>query len=150
MPRRATHDVAGVFSGATYSAYRASGQPQLALLMEVVGGCIGGVAGSRLPDLLEPATSPRHRSSCHTASFGAGVVYIGKSVIPAWQEALRKWADELAVRRNGLEPDSIQAFAFLMAEMFCRFLAGALAGLFAGYVSHLVLDGCSPCSIQLI
>ena len=38
---------------------------------------------------------------------------------------------------------------YTILELFWRFAAGVLTGLQAGYVSHLVLDGCTPSGLPL-
>ena len=42
---------------------------------------------------------------------------------------------------------SLQEFGYILLEMFWTALAGAIAGLIAGYISHLILDAQTPLSI---
>ena len=43
----------------------ASNEKPLNVLIEAAGGAAGGWLGARLPDMIDPPTSPRHRSIGH-------------------------------------------------------------------------------------
>ncbi len=56
-----------VSAGVTFLA-RKKERNETATLEEVAGQCILGAIGGALPDLAEPADSPRHRKSAHSAT----------------------------------------------------------------------------------
>jgi membrane-bound metal-dependent hydrolase YbcI (DUF457 family) len=65
MPNRSIHVAAGAAAGLIVAAFH----PSLANVnlgwRLLLGGSIGGIGGT-LPDLIEPADSPSHRSSAHS------------------------------------------------------------------------------------
>ena len=84
----------------------------------------GGLAASfltKLPDLIEPATSPQHRQFFHSLAF-AGLLGLGVSKLHAWEPE-----DEL--------------------RKFLR-VAGLLAG--SAYLIHLALDFTTTKSLPLV
>lgn len=83
---------------------------------------IAGAGGGRLPDILEPASrGPHHRDSFHSLAFGAALGYGLYRTL--------KWKPET----------EWQTVAKILL------LAGC-----AGYLSHLVLDGCTPRGLPVI
>ena len=66
---RAEHAITGAFVGlATYGLHKL-GKNEAPTIQGTIGSLLlGGFAGT-LPDLLEPATSPNHRSFFHSAVF---------------------------------------------------------------------------------
>jgi hypothetical protein len=71
-----------------------------------------------------------------------------KENLPEWQAWLRAQADRPIRKMRVESPSGHQSF-FLLAEYFCRFLAGLIAGVLAGYASHLVLDFFTPMSLPV-
>jgi membrane-bound metal-dependent hydrolase YbcI (DUF457 family) len=76
---------------------------------------------AKLPDILEPATSPHHRQFFHSIGV-LGAVGYGMKKAYDWEPA-----DDL--------------------ESMLRFLALSAC---AGYVSHLLLDGTTPRSLPML
>jgi len=150
MPGRATNVVVGTIAGATTAAFRARHEPDGRFLLETLGGGAGGYLGGQLPDILEPATSSWHRSFAHSVAAGTGIAYLAHERLSAAQEWCRRQADTLAARRAQMPADSFAACLLALAETTLRILAGLLAGLVAGYLSHLVLDARTARSIRLI
>lgn len=150
MPNRKVHVATSTFAGAFFASNQAAQQPAVHQLIESIGGIIGGWVGGRLPDLIEPPTSPNHRGSAHSFAVVGGLIKVGNDSLGTWQERLREKADELAVQRAGLPADSLSRPLYALAEVLCRLLAGLLAGLTAGYVTHLMLDAGTPRSLRIV
>ncbi len=149
MANRRTHSLIGAAAGGATALYLARAQEAPLRLVEAVGGLIGGVAGGRLPDILEPAQDPWHRSVAH-ALVPAGVV--GRTFvprIPRAQQHIRAWADRCRVQSEAAT-NNRDRIIFLLAEMACRFAAGAMAGIAGGYASHLLLDADTPRGLPLL
>jgi len=154
MPRRRTHvrvgAVSGAVSGAGLAAYRSVGQRPWPRLIEIAGGGARGARGGCFPDVLEPPYWPGHRGPAHSVS---ALVLIGRVVydkLDEWQATLRRHADRCAEKRAEYEPGSLLAMAWALAEAALRFTAGLLAGVAAGYISHIGLDALTPAGITLI
>jgi hypothetical protein len=118
-------------------------------LLEGVGGIIGGVAGSQVPDLLEPGHFPGHRGLAHSIAVGTLIIRFTKDELPSWQARLREWGNFFGAKRSSCPPESIESVRYALAEAFC-WLAGAIAGFLGGYGSHLFLDSFSPYGLRLI
>jgi membrane-bound metal-dependent hydrolase YbcI (DUF457 family) len=150
MSSRRTHTVVGAVAGGTYALVCApKNQKPLNNLAEVVGGALGGVVGSRLPDVLEPAIHSFHRSTFHSVATAGTITYgmAQKQVSPA--DALRKLADEAAQRAAILKANGQPALQDELLELLLHVAAGVVSGLPAGYVSHLACDMTTPRSIPL-
>jgi hypothetical protein len=72
-----------------------------------------------------------------------------KEDLPEWQSWLRAQAEQFAVMRAQSESPLLQIL-FWLAEYFCRFLAGLIAGVLAGCASHLTLDFFTPMSLPVL
>src|SRR2546430_304942 len=92
MANRRTHKVVGGVSGAIAAAYVARDSEPIQVLMEALGGAIGGVWGSLIPDELEPAIHSWHRSIAHSLTGGAASVATLPALIPEWQDYCRAQA----------------------------------------------------------
>lgn len=147
MPGRTTHAQAGAIAGAAVAAYRsrhATGDQQIA---ETVGGILGGLLGGMLPDLLEPATTPNHRSVAHSA-VAAGTLTFAR--VAEWQARCRT-AAEGAAKRSLLHPiGSPERNSAEWDAMLWRLVAGFLVGLVVGYGSHLLLDAGTPRGLPFV
>ena len=141
MANRATHDVWGVGAGAIAAAWCARSQTPEHQILEVVGGCLGGWGGSRLPDVFDPPTCPNHRSWAHgvvpVGFVGSGISYL--DLIAQLQGHLRAQADAVAAKRAELTTD-VERLISIVIECLMRAAAGAVPGVVAGYASHLGLD----------
>lgn len=120
MPNGATHTmVAALAVGGLVTVTSEEGDEHAP--GKIVASGAVAVAGSKLPDLLEPALNPHHRQFFHSLVFAAAV---GMATCKIYQ-----W-----------EPQTKhQEWIRLLL------LAGA-----AGYLIHLVMDGCTPRSLPLI
>jgi hypothetical protein len=153
VPNGKTHKYVGVTAGLGLAAYQAKGQKGLDFWMEVFGGAVGGWPGAKLPDIFEPAISSYHRGVAHSITTGTVIV----SQIPRLSEFVnycREQAEQCKANprrvllipvEGGVLPIELSPgvgdFLSGIEQLLWRFLAGFLYGAFAGYVSHLALDG---------
>lgn len=151
MPNRAVHDVAGTAAGVLLAVHLAGDQANQHILLEALGGCIGGLTASRLPDKIDPPTGPNH------CDVGHAVLVAGGMAVAIWrgaeqaQDALHGYADSLAAERAVSNSMSeLEKFLNRSLEAVCRILAGVIAGAIGGYVSHLALDMGSPSGLPLL
>ncbi len=138
MPCRDEHNELGMLAGgltALVSSLSAPSPPTgWDLVARIVGGLVGGGFGSRLPDVFEPATSPHHRSTMHSAVVTTAISVGGvRRVIPA--------ANAICERNATTDPG---------VNALQNFLAGMLVGTAAGYMSHTVADAFTPRGIPLL
>ncbi len=149
MPNRKTHKKVGAAFGAGAAFLKSSGQPMEYRLIEALGGAFGGYYGGIMPDIFDPATSPNHRSWGHGVIPVAGVARYTIPNVGDWQKNLRDLANTCAARRENAQTEA-DAFLYGAAEIACRLGVGAVPGLIAGYISHLVLDAGTPKRLPLI
>ncbi len=144
MPNADFHCPVAALTGAA-AAITLAPQDSRAALFEALGGAFGGYLGGRTPDLIDPATSPRHRS------VGRGVLTAGAALlwcarrVPQLQAALRQ--PRPPSRAFVGEPFAGPRGASGPFDPIGHFLAGAAAGFVAGYASHLLLDGMTPAEL---
>lgn len=128
MPNGKTHALVGASAGAAISlwALRDRDEEIQNLLSQLfLSGTLGSVAG-RLPDILEPATSPNHRAFFHSFAFGFMISYVG---VKAWKSLKEKY----------LGSDDATRILIILG------LVGIVA-----FVLHLVMDGFTPKGLPLI
>lgn len=142
------HVPAGAISGLLYGATRPGQTEDYGALVEWIGATIGGGLGALVPDLLEPAIHPLHRSTAHSYVAMSGVIWMD-SQLQQWQIKIREKALEYR-RCRELSQNGFGSFLFWMGEMLCFAFAGLIAGILAGYVSHLVLDLVTPAGLPLL
>lgn len=147
MPNCRTHTLVGAAAGAGLAAYHARNEASEHRLLEIAGGVLGGVWGGRLPDILEPATSPCHRDLAHSCLtlFAAGAL-----TLEDWRRSCRERAEDYRRRLEDPALTSAAQLLYTVVEFFWRFTAGVLTGVQVGYASHLVLDGCTPSGLPLV
>ena len=150
MPDGRTHREAGMVCGGLVAVARARPQDGDANILIMLGGGVGGYIAAQWPDLLEPAVSPNHRQAAHSVAVGGGLVSYAARAVPAWETHWRSIAIDARNRR--LQPTTApsEQFLLLAAECLAWLLVGVLAGMTGGYVSHLVLDGCTSAGLPLI
>jgi membrane-bound metal-dependent hydrolase YbcI (DUF457 family) len=149
MPNRDVHVIAGAMAGGGYALYMSQTQPRWHMVAELAGGILGGIAGGIVPDRIDLPTSPRHRAEAHSVAITGVAGRVIGEYLPSWQASLRHQADRYAALRAQSTLPLEQLFLWL-AENACRMLAGAIAGVLAGYGSHLILDALTPSSLPLI
>jgi hypothetical protein len=149
LPTRTTHIAVGVPAGIAASVFSARSGNAGAILLEAVGGGLGGFAGAALPDVLEPPDNPNHRGIAHGIAPIGGLGFVVARDIERVQDFFRTEANQYAaLQQTAVSPALCLCFQFLEALM--RMLAGAVAGFVAGYTSHLILDLATPRSLPLI
>ncbi len=140
MPNRREHTAVGAVAGALTAFLRSSARDPEELLLEVAGGALGGALGGRLPDILEPPTSPDHRGVAHAvipvAAAGSFVV----SRLPGASVPRPR-----AMATQGV-PYDVRAASSPLA----RFLSGFVVGGAVGYASHLLMDATTPGGLPLL
>ena len=149
MSNRRTHLIAGTTTGLGFAAYRARNESLPAFVAETVGGAIAGTLGGLGPDLVEPAIHSWHRSTAHSYAAAAAIVATTVHVTERWQEYCRARAQSHNEARAIATSDPARLFHGFMAFLW-HLLSGFVAGLPAGYLSHLVLDSFTPRGIPLL
>lgn len=143
MANRKQHAILGATAGVSgYALYSWIKQEEMSL-PELVGFALSGTIGAFLPDILEPATSPNHRSFFHSVSF------VGMAGPPMWSSVWRirdeqiHLAEECEARADATL-DEYEKSSWKWQAIWHRFLAGLLPGLVLGYASHLAADSLTP------
>jgi hypothetical protein len=148
MPNRDVHVRVGAAAGGGYALYMSYGQPAWHVVAETAGGALGGIVGGVLPDWIDTPSSPWHRAEAHSMAITGFAGRLVSQHLPTWQAWLRSQAVHYSAMR-AQSPSPVAQFWFWLLEWGCRLLAGALAGLMAGYASHLILDSLTPRSLPL-
>jgi membrane-bound metal-dependent hydrolase YbcI (DUF457 family) len=147
MPNRRVHIISGTAAGLTWAALTPPVLEGKDLAWTLTGGAIGGAIGGALPDLLEPADSPCHRSLGHSWLVLAAIVQLNSG---EWARYFHAVAEQcLALASNPWLTLEVQQ-AYRRQANLNRMIAGVLAGLPAGYVSHLALDACTPSGLPVL
>jgi hypothetical protein len=143
MPNRKAHVLAGTVTGLVAAAIDIpSFLTPAERMLFLAGAAVGGAVGGRLPDVLEPASSPHHRQACHgIVPVGTVAVFIG--------ETLSEIVKDLLGRAQSGRSDTRGSNVPPIERAVWVFAAGFVKGLGPGYLSHLVLDGCTPCGLPL-
>lgn len=133
--RRRHHDLFGLFFCGIFEVVRRGQRGELKDLGDVVstfgGGALGGLFGSRAPDLLEPAHHPHHRSTFHSVVATTAVVVKGGQLIRTLHPEQR--------------PDESRGARWL------RLFAGSmLDSLPMGYATHIAADATTARSVPLL
>jgi len=149
MPNGPVHALTSTPAGAAYSFYKSINESGLARFFESTGGAIGGYIGGVLPDWIDPPLHPGHRSLAHgLAPVVTGVGSWYRS-LDDWQKHQRQIADQHAYcRAMSMDFDSTAWHA--VAEWVLRVLSGFLAGIGAGYITHVALDFGTPRCLPLV
>ena len=150
MPRRKTHKAVGIVAGVVTAVARSRPEDGAANLLVVAGGGIGGWLTSMWPDWFEPATTFNHRRFFHSYTVGGAVPVCTAQVVQQWESHWRAVAVDAHLQ--SIDPRRTPAErAFLLAvTVLAWILVGLLAGLAAGYVSHLLLDLRDPSGLPLL
>jgi hypothetical protein len=146
MPNRNIHVPVGVLAGvaaglAVHKSWEGPYWPEL------IGALIGGALGGRLPDIIDPPDSPRHRGLGHSVAAGTA----GGGLLSGSMLALKKTIVTLDCHANRYRLNGYTLPSELASKLlWYRLLYGFCFGLSAGWLSHLVLDGCTPDGLRLI
>jgi hypothetical protein len=148
MPNRPVHDLTSTSVGAVYSFYKSNNHSGLAKVLESAGGGVGGYGGI-LPDRIDPPLRPGHRSSAHgLVPVATGAAFWYRS-LDDWQNLLRQIADQHAYCR-ATSTDFASTAWHAFAEWVLLLLSGFLAGIGAGYLTHVALDFATPRCLPLV
>lgn len=147
MSNRSTHATVGAGVGAGFAFIRADGAPGPQVAAEVLGGALGGWIGGVLPDVLEPATTPNHRALAHSLVAGGALSF---ARLAEWQAMCRTRSDSCTSRALCFSAGSQESQNAQREALLWRLIAGVLAGLVAGYASHLVLDAATPKGLPIL
>jgi membrane-bound metal-dependent hydrolase YbcI (DUF457 family) len=150
MPNGRTHRVVGTAAGALVAGARTRQEDGSTNLLMIFGGAVGGYISSTWPDLLEPATSPRHRQFAHSSTAGCAALRLAAEAVPKWEAYWRQVALGAGSRRSDPRRPPLEQTILALVEAVALAMVGLLAGLAAGYISHLVLDGSTPMSLPLV
>jgi hypothetical protein len=152
MANASIHKPVAAASGTIFAAVRAraANQPSATVLFEGLGGCIGGLAGGCLPDWVEPATWPGHRSFFHSLLLGGVATTTALQSLNRWESFCRQQAEIALAKSRAADASDWQRFCDWIVGLFWQIAAGFLAGLIAGYGSHLALDLVTPAGLPLI
>ena len=113
-----------------------------------MGGVVGGVAGGALPDAIDVPTCPRHRSAANSMGITGTVGYFLNEQLPDWQ--VRRNRGQHYAQLRDASPALLPQIGYGILEFLCYLLSGVLAGLLAGYASHLALDSLTPSSLPVL
>ncbi len=149
MSNRRTHLIAGTGAGLSLAGYLARNERPSVLVAEAVGGALGGALGCLGPDIVEPAVHSWHRSVAHSYATAATIATATVQGVQRWQEYCRACATSHDEAFSQSVTDGERLWHRLMALVW-RVLSGFVAGLPAGYLSHLALDACTPRGIPLV
>ena len=149
MPNRSVHAGVGIPVGIGAAAFCARRETPEAMIVEAVGGALGGLAGALLPDVIDPPSHPNHRGLAHGAVPIGGLAYVSAKNLETMQKQLRAHANRYAfLKQTAVSPGLSVWYGFL--EILMRVLAGAIAGFIAAYASHVILDFTTPRSLPLV
>ena len=149
MPNRPVHLATSGPAGAVFAYYKAPIINEIQRLQEAFGGVLGGLLGGALPDIFDPPSHPGHRALAHALiPVGAGSA-AWLRYLDDWQKRLRCRADEYS-RLRSQAVDPLLGAWYALLEMALRMLSGMLAGLGAGYLTHIALDFTTPRCLPLL
>jgi membrane-bound metal-dependent hydrolase YbcI (DUF457 family) len=118
-------------------------------LSELLGSALSGILAAKVPDILEAATHPNHRSIFH------GIFFAVLALPTAWvstckkREAIIGQAQECE-RRAAVTINNPERHNWNQRAVWLRFCAGHLLGLIPGYASHLAADALTPKGLPLL
>ena len=149
MPNRRVHVATSTPAGAGYAFYKAKDINGVTKLPEVLGGALGGYLGGLLPDQIDPPFHPGHRSIGHGFFPVAAAAISWNHYLDSWQSRLRQLADEHSNHRSQSADPIVKAW-HAFAALVLRLLSGFLAGIGAGYITHVALDSLMASCLPLV
>ena len=147
MPNGKTHAPVGVLAGGI-AAGVVAGNAGSNVLAEGLGGALAGWLGAKLPDWIDPPTSPGHRSIGHGVAPVLLVLRSAAARVPQWQFDLRRKATEHRAASESA-PTTWEQILHRLLEFLRLVASGALTGLLWGYGSHLAMDATTPASLPI-
>jgi hypothetical protein len=149
MANSREHIFWGAIAGAGVCLANAWMAGQKVSLSEFLGSTLSGALLAKLPDFLEPATHPNHRSFFHSTMFAGTVLPTAWSIAQQQREEEIRLAQECewhaTISSNGQEKRIWKEQASVH-----RFYAGMALGFIPGYASHLAADALTPKSLPFL
>jgi inner membrane protein len=150
MPNHNEHLVWGAVAGAGYCLFSSSIVRRREIsLAELIGAALSGAITSKLPDIIEPATHPNHRSTFHSQSFLAATGIVALPWAEQKRQRQHQLADSARFQASAQQNESDRSY-WLRKMLWHEFVAGLIAGLAVGYISHLVADSLTPKGLPLL
>jgi hypothetical protein len=147
MPNRDVHAVAGLVAGLATGLATATLVAEEHQAVHILVCALSGVGGGLVPDFIEPALSPNHRSLAHSFVAVGGLALAVKANYHA-QCLKRATACE---QRAVLLPVGCPEWrAERRTAATWRVMAASTLGFVAGYASHLALDGATPKGLPVV
>lgn len=119
MANGKTHIIAGGIAGLSIALLDQGEKSEFAH-HPIIAATVGAFSG-KLPDILEPATSPHHRQFCHSLVVLGSIVYCLK-----------------------------EAYDWRPEDTGGKFLRGMALTIGGGYISHLLLDSTTPMGLPVV
>lgn len=149
MPNKDEHYRVAALTGPGFTLLRAASQGRQFSAPEALGSLVSSAITSHLPDTLEPATHPNHRSTFHSVVFlGVLALFALPKIEAACQEQLRLAEVYKQKAASSLWPQ--QHEELLEQARWYELCAGLLGGLVPGYASHLLADYQTPKGLPFI
>src|SRR5262245_40660008 len=95
MPNGKVHKIIGTGAGVATSLCFTNGQPGWDRTIQAVGAGLGGYVGAKLPDIIEPATSPRHRQFAHSAVCNESIAAVGYANVETFHQNVQSLAERI-------------------------------------------------------
>jgi membrane-bound metal-dependent hydrolase YbcI (DUF457 family) len=149
MPNANVHVPMSAATGFAYALHQSRSQAPKHRLLESVAGALGGGFGGKVPDILDPPTSPSHRGHAHSLTL-ATVLLASRNGLAGAISLIRDFADEWDRRADDYEGGSPDGLICQLVAIVLRALAGFINGFYAGYLCHLGLDAMTPACVPLI
>ena len=148
MANRNEHLQLGGLAGPSYSFIMSSVLGKQASFEEIAGACISSLITACLPDIIEPADHPNHRSHFHSLAI-LGLCAVAWPFVEGFRQQQLSLAEHYENQARVYNTPDEQMYWQREAQKR-RFYAGLLAGLIPGYVSHLLADAQTPKGLPLI
>ncbi|MES2177965.1 MAG: metal-dependent hydrolase [Gemmatimonadota bacterium] len=147
MPNKKTHLAAGAIAGLVTGLATMTLFEEKDRFAHVLACTLSASGSALLPDLIEPALNPRHRSTAHSLAAAAGIGALARARHHA--HCLDQ-AAQCERRAATLAKDSDAWRNEMLNARLWRLAVAAILGSMAGYASHLVLDGMTPMGLPLL
>ncbi len=103
---------------------------------EFIGATLAGIVTAKLPDLIEPANHPNHRSTFHSVTFSTTALPVAWQWAQCKREGYIKLADECTTQVAQAISEQ-EKMMWQQRAFWHKVAAGALLGIVPGYASHL-------------
>jgi hypothetical protein len=149
MPNRDEHYRIAAMTGPSFTFLKAASQGRQVSATEALGSFVSSAITSRLPDALEPATHPNHRSTFHSVAFLGVLALLALPKVEAASLEHLRLAEECRKKAaSSFWPQ--QREEWLRQARWHELCAGFWGGLIPGYASHLLADSRTPKGLPFI